>query len=190
MKLFNYTIPTNQQEGMKALVISDLHYASLYDNPKLIDILMELDEKKYDAIFIVGDIIDSTKVLDDEYSLNFLLKFIKDLGLVASTYIAYGDHDIAYFTEQINKKNHGLWVADNKNFYQKFLNIVAGFPNVYVTANKTHVIKDNYTVSIINPSVEQAINSINGKKEILEKALIRCNFLKALREDTTNTLLC
>ena len=154
MKIFNYTIPTKQKEGMRALVISDLHYASLYDNPKLIDILIEIEEKKYDAIFIVGDIIDSTKVLEDEYSLNFLLNFIKDLGAIAPTYIAYGDHDIAYLSEQMNKKNYRLWVLDNKTFYQKFLNVVAGFPNVYVKANTTQVIKDNYTVSIINTSVE------------------------------------
>ena len=63
MKLFMYDIATKQKEEMKALVISDLHYASLYDNPKLIDILIELDEQEYDYLFIVGDIIDSTNVL-------------------------------------------------------------------------------------------------------------------------------
>ena len=132
MKLFTYDIATKQKEEMKALVISDLHYASLYDNPKLIDILIELDEQEYDYLFIVGDIIDSTNVLKDEYTLNFLLDFFRNVGLSIPTYIAYGEHDLVY-----QGKNKD-WIKDRTTFYRNFLEKINGFSGINVIYNATY----------------------------------------------------
>ncbi len=189
MKLYNYEMLTKQTKGLKALVVSDIHYTGLIDNAKLIDILLELDGENYDALFIVGDIIDSTEVLKEEYSRNFLIDFMKNLGSFIPTYIAYGEHDIAYL-EQNNRPNKGLWGSDKITFLRDFLNVIAGFPGIHVAESRAHDLTKGYTVNIINPSAIQAINSINGKREIFEKALIRCNFLKSLRNRDTNILLC
>lgn len=186
MKLYNYVVPTKQMKGFKALVVSDLHYSGYEDNARMIDILLELDDQNYDAVFIVGDIIDSTNVLKEEGSQEFLVDFMKILGSFIPTYIAYGEHDIS----KQDSNNPKLWVSDKIVFMRDFLNKIAGFPGIHIAANNVYDIARGYTVSIINPSVEQALNSINGKREMLEKSLITCNYLKALRKNDTNTLLC
>ncbi len=173
MKLFTYDIPSKQKEGMKALVISDLRYYSLNDSEKLMDIIMEINAQEYDAIFLVGNILDSTFPLNfDRKALDYLLNFMRDLGNVAPTYVALGEHDYTYYDK--NKQA----IEDKQAFYEKFLYKIAAFSGIKVIDRKTYKIKEGYTLSIINDT------------NIHEETLNKLEFLRKLPQDMTNTLIC
>ncbi len=191
MKLFNYVLPTENIIGLKALVISDIHYFNKEDNKKLKEIMLELELHHYDVIFLVGDVIDSTSILKfDKESTNELLNFINFLGSVAPTYISYGNHDLGYLTKKGSNKNGYYWQEDEVTYYQKFLNIVSGYKNINVDENQTINFKEGYTINIINPSLKYVREKPDGDEVILKRELEKYEFLKRLNSDSINILLC
>ncbi len=191
MKLFKYEFPLKNNEKLKILIISDIHYFCQKDNGKLEEIFNELNSHNYDAVFLVGDIIDSTNVLRyDKNATNKLLDFIYVLGSIAPTYIAYGSHDLGYYNNHIKDKNKCHWQKDELTFYEEFLNKVSGYKNVNIEENKTLNIKNEYTINIINPSLEYAMYEPDGNEEILIQELEKYKFLENLDSNFTNILLC
>ena len=191
MKLKKYEIPSKAKESLKALVISDIHYVGLQDNDKLERILEVLKNNKYDVIYLGGDIIDSTNVLHFNAKATYkILAFIKDLGVIAPTYIAYGANDLVYYSIYGAKYLKEPYIEDIKTFMNKFLEVVSGFKNIYVVENTPLVIKEGYTLSIINPSLDYVFNNPKGDPEIINRDKISYSFLRYLDKDKTNTLIC
>ncbi len=188
MKLFNYIVPTKQEKGLKALVISDIHYYSSKDNYKLGNIIKELNTNHYDVLYLVGDIIDSTNMFNDVEAVNYLIKFIKIISNKLPIYLTYASHDLAYFN--YGDKEHP-WTKDEETFRDKFLDVVRKFPNVYVKENTIYDLPNGDTVSIINPSLDYAMDTPDGnKEELLSNRRLRYSFLNNLDYNKTNTLLC
>lgn len=180
-------ILTKENYGLKALVISDLHIFSakdIYEVEKLMD---NLKNNNYDAIYLVGDIIDATNILNWHDAITGrLLELIAFLGHVAPTYIVYASHDLAYRTTT------KLWLRDEETFKEKFLDKIASYPNINVLENETKSLKEgtDYTISGFNPSLEYAMTTPDGNTKILLQEQERYDFLTKLQPDKTNTVLC
>ncbi len=187
MRLFRYQIPSKAQEGLKALVISNLRYFSLKDNSKLDKILEELKKDRYDAIYIVGNLIEATNLLHFRANATYKLgEFIKNLGSIAPTYIAMGKHDLAYYSVYGDKFLDKAWIDDSDSL-KKFL---SNFKNVYIIEDEPLKIKDGYTLGIVNPNIDYMIDNSYGKEEVFRRDLVNYEFLRYLDREEVNTLLC
>ena len=185
MKIFSKYIHTKQNEGLKALVLSDLHIFDLKDMKKIEMIMTSLKSKVYDVIYLVGDIIDSTKALLYDSQVYYdLLTFISYLGYVAPTYIVYGSHDISIYNIYCQK-----WIDDFFHFNSQFLEVVSGFRNINILENETKYLKYGYTISGFNPPLKYAYNKPDGDTDVLlEEGGFE--FLNNLNPNNTNTFLC
>jgi len=89
------------------------------------------------------------------------LDFIKLLGSIAPTFIAYAKHDIADFF----KSKEFCWTPDELSFYENFLDVVARFSGVNIDANKAYNLNEGHTVSIINPTFLYDFKTPGGDSE-------------------------
>lgn len=172
---------------MRVLVLSDLHIFSDKDIPNINSLIKEVEAGKYDAIFLVGDIIDATSVLKyNSRVTGILLDFIKLLGSLAPTFITYGKHDIAEFYQSPKP----YWAPDELTFYEEFLDVVAGFNGVNVYSNKPYSLKKGHTVSMINPTLQYDLKTPGGNPDELMKDSEQYKFLSKLNPNFNNILLC
>lgn len=193
MLIRTYEKGTKQNGGFCALVISDIHFYKEKD-VKILDSIADRIEKEikekgeYDAIFVVGDIIDATNILHYGYSkyVNELYTFFIKLGCYAPTYVVYGSHDLGYFS----KSKLGHWVADEQIFRDRFINKISGYNGIKVLENETATILDGYTVSGFNPSLKYALTTPDGDKDALMKMKEELGFLRKLKQENENILLC
>lgn len=187
LKLFEYTTKCQNNAQMRIFVLSDLHIFSEKDIPNINNLIKEVEGEQYDAIFLVGDIVDATAVLKyNSRVTGILLDFIKLLGSLAPTFIAYGKHDLADF----NKGFDPDWNPDELSFYEEFLDVVAGFKGVNVDANKAYSLKKGHTVSMINPTLQYDFKTPGGNPEELMKYVGKYKFLSELNPNFNNILLC
>lgn len=180
-------IITKESEGLKVLVLSDLHIFTEKDLKQVENLMAKLKNNNYDAIYLVGDIIDSTNVLKlSKHISDRLLALIACLGYIAPTYIVYGSHDLAY------RSIYNSWLEDERTFHLKFLNKIASYQNINVLDNETKSLKEGtgYTISGYNPSLKYAIDTPDGNSSILLKEKEEYEFLTKLDPDKTNTVLC
>lgn len=191
MKIFEYTVLTKQNIRLKALVLSDLHIFDIKDILSVEKQMMDLKKKKYDVIYLVGDIIDATNPLRfNTLVTGKLLNLIAYLGYVAPTFIVYGSHDLAYYSHSLGKEKGNMWLADEVTFREKFLNKIANYQGINVLENETRAIKGGYTVSGFNPSLNYAINTPDGDISLLLSESEKYRFINQLDPTKTNTLLC
>lgn len=180
-------ILTKETEGLKVLVLSDLHIFTENDIKKVELLLDKIKSNNYDAIYLVGDIIDSTNALKLSREVNGrLLELTAFLGHIAPTYIVYGSHDLAH------RSIYDSWIDDEKYFKREFLNKIAGYHNINVLENETKSLKagTGYTISGINPSLDYAMKTPDGNERILLHEIDKYEFLTKLDPTNTNTLLC
>ena len=145
MKLFYHDVETSSNKSLKAFVISDIHYYSLKDNHKLNTIIKELDKFNYDMVYLIGDIIDATNVLENKEEYESLLLFLKILGNYAPTYIAFGSHDLVYFSPKYNN----TWLNDPR-FKEEVLNLSFNYPNLILEDNNFLELPNGDDIEIIN----------------------------------------
>lgn len=172
--------------NINALVISDLHIFTLQDIAMVEKMMEKLKQRKYDAIYLVGDIIDATNILYHDKITGRLLELMAFLGHIAPTYIVYGSHDLAFRTD--SKKEP--WAADEATFKNKFLDQIAGYKNINILENEAKELVPGYTISGINPSLAYAMKSPDGDNEQLLKELDQFSFLRNLDSTNVNVLLC
>lgn len=193
IKVFEYVTNTKQQVGKKFLVISDLHALNRFDALGFRAIINELTlkNKKYEAIFLVGDILDSTNILYGNQAIYILLlHFMEFLGSVAPTYVVYASHDLSYYSLDNVKSTGSPWIPDEEMFRKRFLDVVSKFPGFHIIENATEVLGDGYTISTFNPSLEYAMNFPDGISSKSENIASFVSFLDDLSSDDTNLLLC
>lgn len=194
MKIFEYEKEVKQDIGKKFLVLSDIHVVSDKDIKKILNlkktILSQVTNCSYDAILLVGDVIDATNVLrSDSKIYGELLNLIKFLGEVAPTYVAFGAHDMCYFDKRREKNEDIPWVPDVQVFEERLKDKISGFTNLKVFNNGMRDIGDGYTISIFNPILDYDL----GKKDGDDKKLLSSGgyeFLNNLDSSQTNILLC
>ena len=186
MKLKNYIVQTKQEKGLKVLAISDIHYYSNKDNYKLENIIKELENNKYDAIYLLGDIIDVTNVLDIKEAKNNLLYFLRYLANHLPTYITFGSHDLVYYLN-----NESLIWSDDNRFLELVLEMSLKLDNLYIKSNMPLELPNNDTLTIINPSFDYARKTLlKDKLEVIKETILNFSFLNNNDSSKTNTLLC
>lgn len=189
MKTLKYSFPTADSRDKHFFVLSDLHIARAHDTKKLDAILGVLTKKeKYDAIFLVGDLINSTDTLKDDKLTDHLINFIRALGSLSPTYIAVGNHDVCSYKKigESPKK----WRRDDRRFTEEFLNRIKTIPNIHVRDREIFEIGDNYTVSIFNPPIEFVDKTLKSDLSFITKKSSSFAFLQKLDPNKTNILLC
>lgn len=108
------------KEDIRIAAISDIHYSHLVTPQVLVNIFFKLLSLNPDYIAIIGDLLDSIDVLQDEELENILLDFISELSVIAPVIISLGNHDIS-------TKKDGKWIFGwNGSFWGK----LAAMPNV------------------------------------------------------------
>ncbi len=177
------SIHTEQENGLKALAISDLHFSGKRELKTLNWLIQLVSKKVFDVIYFVGDIIDYTNVLRDEEMMSLLFDLFSFLGSCAPVYLVYASHDQSYYSK------YG-WYHDEFSLKELFLNKIAGFKGIHILENQTQEIKPGYTVSGIIPSLDYAISKADGDIELLLKESTQYHFLKELEDNNVNTLLC
>lgn len=190
MRFLNYKIGTDKLPK-RILVISDLHVAEEKDILKLKRILNILEEKSgiYDAIIVDGDILDATNVLRENEKVSLeLLFFMKSLGFIAPTYVTYASHDMAYYNAKTSLNQP--WVSDAEIFKTNFLDKLAGAYRINVGSNQTYSMGEEYTISLVDPSLDYAMLRPDGDPEVLLRELESCSFLKNLNANNINILAC
>lgn len=117
----------NINDDIRIAAISDIHYSDIVKLTALSNILLKVESLKPDYISIVGDLIDSTRVLEDKRLRDNITIFIKSLARIAPVIISIGNHD---FTSKENRE----WVY---SWNEDFWNQIAAIKNVVVVNNST-----------------------------------------------------
>lgn len=169
------------KDKLRVLVLSDMHISKKYDVIEIKKTTLKLHEKKYDFIFIVGDIIDSLSVLKSEIMKFEIFGLFEFFSNIAPVYFVTGNHDILNLKGKKKKKE----LIENAVF-KTFFEGLSKIDNVEFLNNKTADIGANSTVSGI--ILDDEYNLSDGKNQTFEKNSFE--FLKGLSKEKTNILLC
>ncbi len=178
MKLFNYNFLT-KGNNLKILVLSDIHYHK--NTRKLKVILKYLSKHQFDMIFLVGDIIDSTKTLDNKETKENIINFIDTLSKYAKVYLSFGCHDESNYIRKNLQKTYALNDAINENLKEN--------KQIFYEENKTYKLDEFKTVTIINPSFNYAMDR-DKTSNIINQEVQKYSYLKKLDKNKYNILLC
>ena len=80
-------------EDINMMLFGDLHYSDKFNDKKLDLIYNKLKNSEY--IFIAGDLLDSTDVVNNIDKRDKLIRFLKRLGNMHKVFITLGNHDLA-----------------------------------------------------------------------------------------------
>lgn len=145
IRKYNYTIPNTNK--ITLLVFSDLHYSNTFSTKRLNKLKEKINQIPCDYILLVGDLLDSGKVLTKTTKEDTIINFITFLGEKASTIITLGNHDM---------------YIDNYNFWDKVSNI----KGVHTSYKETFYEDNNLLVYL--PSIPKTYYEKKGEdKEIL-----------------------
>ncbi len=195
MQTLEYKIPTQNKVEKKFFVISDLHIAREKDLEKLDKIIYQLSKtaglsgRRYDAIFVVGDIIDATNALRSPKIVRKLLNFLRELGQTAPTFLAIGNHDLCYSYKTRWKPRY--FRPDPYYLQEHILDEAWNYEGIEILDNETYELDDDYTISVYNPPLEYMSDAPDGNDSYLERKEIKqYAFLKKLDQNKVNILLC
>lgn len=141
MKLFHTTTYKLYQPQMKhdfhAVILSDLHFSYTVKDQKLQAILKELKKIQPTYIFIAGDLIDSTDMIQDKNERQRCIHWMKEVGKIGTTLVSLGSHDYYKKTKTIDskgkEKSHWTYYMD-----QDFFNQLNHLSNVHVLDNQVY----------------------------------------------------
>ena len=137
MKLFHEThINFYSDSPLKICVISDIHFSYQVKNKKLNALLLKLRARKPDYIFLPGDLVDCNDMIFKPSEEARLLKFLENLGEIAPTLIAKGNHDVYKTASKEHKKKTG----DNWELFENtdFIKKVRALKNVFYLDNEAY----------------------------------------------------
>ena len=183
MRFIREKIITNNKKELSIFTISDLHVCNVKDINKLDIIIEYLINNKFDITLVVGDIIDSTSVLNTmEVKVNLIEFFVK-ISKLSKLYFVNGNHDLGYFDKKV-------WKKQDKRFDKEIIKQLIKYKNITYLDNKTVDFNDEYTISgIVMPYNYCKIN-YDGDKLVLKQELHKLKFLKKLNKKKTNILIC
>lgn len=92
-----YTVETDKQltREYKLLVLSDTHYGTIFKKNKLDKLVDSLVKEEFDAVLLVGDIVDERTTNEE------MQEVFRAFGRIQSTYgtyFVYGNHDIQQYS--------------------------------------------------------------------------------------------
>lgn len=88
------TLPLSQ--SLRIAALSDIHINQHFSDRLSAKLLKSLSRRKFDAIFVLGDLIDRVNVLDSPEITDRALDFFTKLARLAPVFLVYGNHDVMY----------------------------------------------------------------------------------------------
>lgn len=165
----------NNVNNKTIAVFSDFHYVEKYNEDLIIDIISNLKQHKPDYICIAGDIVDDSRVLENEILKNRLSAFFRFLGTIAPTLIVTGNHD------HILYKKFSKPIHNNHDYY-----INLNIENVHYIGNNSKQI-DNINFIGFVPHMDYYLKRPIEDKRILADELLNLEHL--VKDEYYNVLL-
>ena len=124
-KLYN----KNVNKDLRLCIINDIHFSHSLSQKKLAKIIDKIVLLRPDYILLPGDLMDSTDILSDKKEEKRLLEWLKELGMVAPTFISLGGHD---FYKKNTKDKYKKW---DYNFPKKFITKANKIDDIHILDN-------------------------------------------------------
>ena len=137
------------------MVFGDLHYSDKFNDKKLDLIYNELISSEY--IFIAGDILDSTDVVNNIDKRDKLIKFLEKVGKKHKVFITLGNHDLA-----IRKGYKGVR-DDNNEFWLE----VSRIDGIYLSRYNNYYEDDKIIVYLLEQDYDYYYKNKHESKELL-----------------------
>lgn len=123
IKTLFYQINTKNIDK-RIILLSDIHYYSKKERVYLDKVLAELKKIEYDYLCISGDLLDRSRIFDEE----LLIEWLKELAKISKVIISIGNHELTN-----DRKEH---IYDfNENLYKR----INKLRNVRVLDNSDYV---------------------------------------------------
>lgn len=133
----------HQKGTLRILILSDIHFSPEFKSEKFTRITKFIREQNPDYLFLPGDLLDSTDVLDNPKHKKRLLRWLEGLGKIAPLLISLGNHDLYHRPTPGSKE-----AAQNVNWVEHyptaFFCEVAALDNVHVLNNRSYEDKNLY----------------------------------------------
>ena len=142
-------------EDINMMVFGDLHYSDKFNDKKLDLIYNELISSEY--IFIAGDILDSTDVVNNIDKRDKLIKFLEKVGKKHKVFITLGNHDLA-----IRKGYKGVR-DDNNEFWLE----VSRIDGIYLSRYNNYYEDDKIIVYLLEQDYDYYYKNKHESKELL-----------------------
>lgn len=120
-KLF-YQVDTKSIDK-RIILLSDIHYNSKKEKKYLDKVLAELEKIEYDYLCISGDLLDRSRVNDED----LLIEWIKNLAKKSKVIISIGNHELT------NDRKEHLY-----DFNEELYNKIRKIRKVYVLDNEVY----------------------------------------------------
>ncbi len=114
----------NEKFNKRIILLSDIHYYNHREKLYLDKVLIKLKKMEYDYLCISGDLLDYSRVTDQE----LLLEWLSELGKLSKVIISLGNHDLTN-----DRKKH---IYD---FDQDLFDKIRQISNVIVLDNEIYV---------------------------------------------------
>lgn len=142
-------------EDINMMVFGDLHYSNIFNDKKLDLIYNELISSEY--IFIAGDLLDSTDVVNNIDKRDKLIKFLEKVGKKHKVFITLGNHDLA-----IRKGYKGVR-DDNNEFWLE----VSRIDGIYLSRYNNYYEDDKIIVYLLEQDYDYYYKNKHESKELL-----------------------
>lgn len=169
MKIINKNYNISSDLNKRIVLISDIHYSSKKDIKVLNYVLDNIKKIKPNYICIPGDIINKSKINDEE----LFIEWLKKISIVCKVIVSIGNHEF-YINKY--KKVYGL----NKKFFNK----ISSIDNLYLLDNK-NIIIDNINFMGLTQPIDFYYNESKNLKNF-DKNIIKLKTNKKYY----NILLC
>ena len=128
---------------LKILILSDIHFSPNFPSEKLRTLAAFIKKQSPDYLFLPGDLLDSTDVIEDPKREKTLLKWLENLGKIAPLLISLGNHDFYHRPApgSAEEQNDVSWIPHYPTAF--FCQIVA-LDNVYLLNNQSYEDKNLY----------------------------------------------
>ena len=155
-KIYNKTYNINSKLNKNIVLISDLHYSNKEDLDRLNLVLKSIKKLNPNFICIPGDIINESKILDED----LFIEWLKKLSNISKVIISIGNHE---FYINKGKKIFGL----NKEFFNK----ISSIDNVSLLNNENIIIDNINFIGITIPMdyYFDEKNKLEGFKSLIDK---------------------
>ena len=143
------------KRDIKISALGDIHLSEkLVTGRKLDMIKYQLQSQNPDYIFLLGDMIDDPKVLENPIRKGELTDFFIDVCSIAQTMLILGSHD---FADEINGK--GIL-----NYNEEYWGAISNICNMHLLNNSTYYDSNIFVMGYFQ-TLEYYYNLIHQKKE-------------------------
>ncbi len=124
------------EDDFSVLVISDLHFSYQVSDSKLLSIYQMVKRVEPHYILIVGDLIDSSNMVEEKRERVRLISFLMKLSDIGKILISLGNHDFykrGKYLDDCGRKSNVCFYFD-----QEFFDALAHLPHVFLLDNQSY----------------------------------------------------